>query len=138
MAVDVTFILKEYLAANRGPDPTDPDARQSPVYGVTASLDGNALDVVLTFKKDHAYCCREWGCHLPLIDGRRWQRLHEALAQSGVVAPPNLRLQLFCKIEEGAVFFDFSKPDRSRRGWYAFAPVAAQDFKVVSVEANYE
>ena len=138
MAVDITLIVKELLAANRGPNPTDPDARQSPAYGVTASLEGNVLDVVLTFKKDHAYCCMEWGCHLALFDGRRWQRLHEALAQSGVIAPPYLRLQLFCKIEEGAVFFDFSKPDRSKRGWYAFAPVAAHNYKVVTVEADSE
>src|SRR5262249_17739630 len=90
------------------------------------------------FKKDRAYCCMEWGCHLALFDGRRWERLHEALAESGVVAPPNLRLQLSCKFEEGAVFFDFSTPDRSRRGWYAFAPVAAHDYKVVTVEAGSE
>jgi hypothetical protein len=138
MAVDVTLILKELLAANKGPNSIDPETRQSPDYGVAASLEGNVLDVVLIFKKDRAYCCMEWGCHLALFDGRRWERLHEALAKSGIVAPPGLRLQLFCKIEEGAIFFDFSKPDRNRRGWYAFAPVAAHDYKVVTVEAASE
>ena len=136
MAVDVTSILKGLLDANRGPDPANPDARQLPTYGVTASLEGDVLDIVLTFKRGHAYCCMEWGCHLALFNGRRWQRLHESLAQSGVVAPQSLRLHLLCKIEEGAVSFDFSKPDRSRRGWYAFAPVAAHDYKVVTVEAS--
>jgi hypothetical protein len=138
MAVEVTMILKELLAANRGPNPSDPETRQSPDYGVAASLEGNVLDVVLTFKKDRAYCCMEWGCHLALFDGRRWKRLHEALAKSGVVAPPSLRLQLCCEIEEGEVFFDFSKPDRNRRGWYGFAAVAAHDYKVVAVESDRE
>jgi hypothetical protein len=138
MALDVALILKDLLAANRGPNPTDPESRLSPDYGVAASLEGNALDVVLTFKKDRAYCCMEWGCHLALFDGRRWESLHVALAKFGVVAPPSLRLQLSCKIEEGAVFFDFSKPDRSRRGWYAFAPVAAHEYNVVTVEVASE
>jgi hypothetical protein len=135
MAVNVTLILKELLAANRGPNPADPDAGQAPDYEVTAELTGNVLDVALTFQTGHSYCCMEWGCHLPLLDGRRWEMLREALARSGVVAPQSLRLQLACKIEKGAVFFDYSRPDRSRPGWYAFAPVAAHDYQVVTTEA---
>ena len=138
MPIDVTLILKELLAANRGPNPSDPETRQSPDYGVAASLEGNVLDVVLTFKKDCAYCCMESGCHLALFDGKRWDKLRHSLFESGVVAPNSLCLQLSCKIEEGAVFFDFSKPDPSRRGWYAFAPVAAHEYKVVTVEAGSE
>lgn len=135
MAVDVTSVLKGLLAANRGPDP---ETRQSPEYGVAASLEGDVLDVVLTFKTGRAYCCMEWGCHLALFDGTRWDNLHQALGDSGVVAPSRLRLQLCCKIDEGAAFFDFSKPDRSRRGWYAFAPTAAHEYKVGTVEAGSE
>jgi hypothetical protein len=138
MAVDVTLILKELLAANRGPCPVDPETRQAPDYGVAASLDGQTLDAVLTFKKGNAYCCMEWGCHLAFFDGKRWDKLHTLLSESGVVAAKSLRLQLSCQIEEGAVFFDFSKPDRSRRRWYAFAPVAAHEYKVVTVEAGSE
>ena len=138
MPVDVTLILKDLLAANRGPDPTDPETRQSPEYGVAASLEGNVLDVVLTFKKDRAYCCMEWGCHLALLDGKQWDKLRHLLSESAMVAPKSLRLQLSCKIEEGAVFFVLSKPDPSRRGWYAFAPVAAHEYKVVAVEAGSE
>jgi hypothetical protein len=82
MAVDVTLVLKGLLAANRGLDPTDPEARQSPEYGVAASLEGDVLDVVLTFKKGRAYCCMEWGCQLALFDGKRWDKLHQALARS--------------------------------------------------------
>ena len=138
MAVDVTLILKELLAANRGPNPTDPETRQSPDYGVTASLDGNVFDVVMTFKKGRAYCCMEWGCHLALFDGKRWQRLHQALADPAWLHPQACASNWSCKIEEGAVFFDFSKPDRNRRGWYAFAPAAAHDYKVVMVEGASE
>jgi hypothetical protein len=136
--MDVTSILKELLAANRGPDPADPETRQSPDYGVAASLDGNVLDVVLTFKKDRPYCCMEWGWHLALFDGRQWDRLHQAIADAGVVAPPSLQRQLSCKIEEGALFFDFSKPDGNRRGWHAFSPVAAHEYEVVKVELRGE
>lgn len=138
MTVDVTLILMRLLGANRGPDPADPETRQSPDYGVAATLEGDVVDVVLTFKKDCAYCCMEWGCHLPLFDGKRWNKLRQALAEAGMVASSSLRLQLSCKIEEGAVFFDPTKPDRSRRGWYAFAPVAAHEYKVTSVEAASE
>src|SRR5262249_51096497 len=136
MATDVTLILTELLAANRGPSPTDPESRHSPDYEVVAWLECGVLDVVLTFKKDRAYCCMEWGCHLALFDGKRWEKLHQILGDAGIVAPSRLRLQLCCKTEEGALFFDFSKPDRSRRGWYAFAPVVGHEYKVVTIEAG--
>ena len=42
MAVDVTPVFAAYFARNRGPVPGDPKARQTPDYGVTASLDGIA------------------------------------------------------------------------------------------------
>jgi hypothetical protein len=71
MTIDVTAVLQELLANNRGPDPLNPDSRQPPKYGVSASLDGSVLAVVLTFQKDCAYCCMEWGCHLALYDGKR-------------------------------------------------------------------
>jgi hypothetical protein len=134
--VDVTLILKELLAGNRGPNPLDPESRQSPNYGVVASLEGNTLEVVLTFRKDAAYCCMEWGCHLPLLGGKRWERLRRALAAHGVAVPPRLELSLTCVIEDGAVFFDLSKPDRSRRGWYAFAPVTAHRYQITALEAG--
>ncbi len=80
----------------------------------------------------------EWGCHLGLFDGKRWAKLHQALADSGVPAPSKLRLELSCKIEEGAVFFDFSKPDLSRRGWYAFAPADEHEYTVTTTEGDTE
>jgi hypothetical protein len=38
-------------------------------------------------------------------------------------------------VEEGALFFDIFKPDCKRRGWYAFAPVAAHQYEIVAGEA---
>jgi hypothetical protein len=96
MTLDVTHILEEMLAGNRGPNLLDPGARQPPKYGVSASLEGNILDVVLTFQKDSVYCCMEWGCHLSLFDGKRWDRLRQALAAHGVVAASSMQLRLSC------------------------------------------
>jgi hypothetical protein len=136
MTLDVTHVLEEMLARNRGPNPVDPDASQPPKYRVSASLEDNILDVVLTFQKDSVYCCMEWGCHLSLFDGKRWVNLRQALAAHDVVAPPSLQLRLSCVIEDGAVFFDYSKPDPTKKGWYAFAPVAMQKYQVSSGEAG--
>jgi hypothetical protein len=136
VARDVSPILAELLARNQGPVPHNPDGRQSPDYGVTAMLEGSTLDVVLTFRSGSAYCCMEWGCHLALRDGKRWHELRWAFAAHGVVAPPRLDLQLMGVIEEGAVFFDPFRPDPTRRGWYAFAPVAAHRYQRSASEAE--
>jgi hypothetical protein len=61
VAIDVTRILSEHLAGNLGPDPADPDRRRRPDYGVTATLAGHLLEVVLTFRRGCAYCRHEWG-----------------------------------------------------------------------------
>jgi hypothetical protein len=135
VVVDVTDVFAELLARNRGPDPLDPDARQPPDYGVAASLDGRALSVVLTFRRGAAYCCMEWGCHLALTDGKRWEGLRRALAAHGIAAPAQLELRLSCVIEEGAVFFNLFRPDPTRRNWYAFEPVAAHHYGASAVEA---
>jgi hypothetical protein len=136
--LDVTAILAELLARNRGPDPLDPDRRRAPDYGVTASLEGNTLSVALTFRSGAAYCCMEWGCHLALTNGKRWDGLRRALAAHGVTAPLRLELRLSCVVEERAVFFDLSKPDPTRRGWYAFKAVAAHCYEASTVEAGSE
>jgi hypothetical protein len=136
VAADVTSILAELLARNRGPDPLNPDSRQLPDYGVSASLEGNTLTMVLTFRSGAAYCCKEWGCHLALTDGKRWDGLRRALAAHRLAVPPRLELRLSCVVEEGAVFFDPFRPDPARRGWYAFAPVAAHRYQASAVEAD--
>jgi hypothetical protein len=78
----------------------------------------------------------EWGCHLALTNGKRWEGLRLALASHGIVAPAQLKLQLSCVIEEGAVFFNLFRPDPTRRNWYAFEPAAAQHYDVSAHEAE--
>jgi hypothetical protein len=99
-------------------------------------LEGNTLCVVLTFRAGCAYCCMEWGCHLALADGTRWDGLRRALAEHGVAAPEHLELRLACVVEEEAVFFDPFAPDPDRRGWYTFRPVAAHRYQVSATEAS--
>jgi len=135
VAIDMTGIFAEYLAGNRGPNPADPQRRQTPNYGVVATLAGDTLEVELTFRSGTAFCCYEWGCHLSLIDGKRWDGFRRLLAVYGIVPPPRIELRWTCVIEEGAIFFDFFKPDLTRRGWYAFAPVAAQRCQGTAIEA---
>jgi hypothetical protein len=71
-----------------------------------------------------------------LLNGKRWDVLRGALAAHGLATPLSLELRLTCVVEEGAVFFDFAKPDATRRGWYAFQPVAAHRFQVFAAEAG--
>jgi hypothetical protein len=136
LAVNVTLVLSELLARNRGHDPLDPDRRQPPDYGVSASLEAGTLEVVLTFRSGATYCCYEPGCHVRLHNGHRWDELRRVLAAHGITAPLSLELRLTCVVEEGAVFFDFAKPDVTRRGWYAFHPVVAHRFQVFAAEAG--
>lgn len=136
MEIDVTSVLRDYVAHNSGPDPSDPTRPQRPNYGIAAKLSNDVLHVALTFHRDLAYCCRETGCHLPLFDGKRWVELRRRLAIVGIAVPVRMELRLTVIIEEGAVFFDFSRPDPTRRGWYAFAPVAAHRYERTVVEGS--
>jgi hypothetical protein len=94
VAVDVTPVFAAYLARNRGPVRGAPDARQSPDYGVSASLDGAVIELTLTFRAGLAYCCYEWGCHLTLYEGKRWEWLRRELSGRGLEVPPRLELRL--------------------------------------------
>ncbi|MBX6315292.1 MAG: hypothetical protein IRY99_20630 [Isosphaeraceae bacterium] len=137
MAVDVTPVFLAYFARNRGPVPGDPEARQPPDYGVSATLDGGVIDLDLTFRGGSAYCCYEWGCHLGLPPGKRWDWLRRELAARGVLVPDRLELRITVVVEAGAMFFDWSRPEPSPRGrgWYAFAPVEAMRYQHNVVEA---
>jgi hypothetical protein len=136
VAVDVTPVFAAYFARNLGPVPGDPEARQAPDYGVSATLDGAVIDLELTFRAGSAYCCYEWGCHLALYDGKRWGWLRRELAAREVPAPDRLELRLAVAVEAGALFFDFWRPEPSPRGrgWYAFAPEGALRYQVVVAE----
>jgi hypothetical protein len=136
MTIDVTSVFAAYFARTRGPDPNDPDHRQVPDYGVAASLDGNVVNLELTFRRGSAYCCYEYGCHLNLPATKRWEWLRRELANQQIAVPPRLELRLVVVIEEGALFFDLFKPDPTRRCWYAFAPVEAHRYQASVLEAE--
>src|SRR5262245_29823858 len=102
MVVDVTAVFTEYLAANRGPDPTDPTRRQRPDYCVSATLTGADLDVVLTFRTGSAYCCFAWGCHLDLLNGKRWDGFRRRLRAASIEALPRMELRLTVVVESGS------------------------------------
>lgn len=138
MAVDVSHILADLLGRNSGPDPLNPDGRLPANYGVAASLDGNLLSLTLAFRCGVAYCCPEASCHLPLSDARRWVKLREAFASCQFALPARLELRLSCVIEEGALFFDFHRPDPHRRGWYAMKPAEASRYELTTVEALHD
>lgn len=134
MAVDITPIFAAYFARNAGPVLGDPDARQVPDYGLAASLDGVLVTLTLAFRAGSAYCCDEWGCHLKLQEGMRWEWLRQELAVRGLVSSERLELRLAAVIEAGARFFDWSRPDPMRRCWYEFAPAEARRYEVVVSE----
>jgi hypothetical protein len=133
MAIDISKTFVALLAGNRGPDLNGSEGRR--VYGITATLAADSIDLVLTFRRPNGYCCMEWGCHLGLHDGERWLGLRQALLADGISAPDQLRLWLRCIVEEGAMFYDFSRPDPNQRGVYAFKPAAAYSYEVSTSEA---
>jgi hypothetical protein len=135
MAIDVTSVFAAYFARNQGPDPNNPEQRQPPDYGVVASLEGAVVALELTFRRGSAYCCYEYGCHLNLYSSRSWEWLRRELEERKIVVPPRLELRLTVVVKEGAVFFDLSKPDPTRRGWYAFASVEARRYEASVLEA---
>ena len=133
--MDVSSVIADLLSANLGPDPISPAIRRRPNYGVQAALFGENLTVSLAFQSEATYCCMEWGCHLSLLDGKRWHALRKRFAEHGLSTPERFHLSLTCSVESGALSFDFSQPDRSRRGWYAFKPSEAYEYNVSSTEA---
>jgi hypothetical protein len=133
MKRDITPALAALLASNRGPDPRAPDRRGRPDYGVRAALDGEVVELELTFRAGSQYCCMEWGCHLGLW-GDRWSRLRLALSEHGVDPPPRLEVRLTVEIEDGAWFFDPFKPDATHPGWFEFRRADAQRYEVTRRE----
>jgi hypothetical protein len=45
-------------------------------------------------------------------------------------------LRLTVVVEAGALFFDFGRPDRSRHGWYDFAPAVERRYQHMVAEAS--
>jgi hypothetical protein len=136
VALDVTPVFTGYFSRNRGPVPGDPQTRQPPDYGVSATLEDGLIELELTFRARSAYCCYEWGCHLALVEGKRWDWLRRELAACGLAAPDLFQLRLTVVVEAGALFFDWSRPAQSPRGrgWYAFAPAESRRYQVAVAE----
>lgn len=134
MVSDVTTALIELVSSNLGPGESGSNAREQPNNGLAASLEGDCLIMTLTFRCGRRYCCMEWGCHLPLHSGKRWDDLRRILSARQVDSPDPLRLHLTVVVEEGAEFFDRSRPDPDRRGSYAFRGAPAQRYEVSAVE----
>jgi hypothetical protein len=134
LAVDVTPAFVAYTATNRGPTPTDPDARERPDYGLSAVLDGGVIELTLTFRAGSAYCCGEWQCHFMLFPTRRWEELRRVLLATGV-EPAGRRLELRVEgvIEEGALFL---LPRRSRDTPAGLAPAKAFRYRQVVTEGD--
>lgn len=114
MAVDVTSAFVAYVAGNGGPTAADPNARERPEYGLSASFDGAAIDLNLTFRAGSAYCCGEWQCHFMLFPTRRWDKLRRELTILGLELPARLELRVDVVIEAGAQFFAPGSPRAPR------------------------
>jgi hypothetical protein len=70
-------------------------------------------------------------------DGKRWGRLRQELSARGLATALPLELRLAVVVEAGSQFFDFSRPDPTRRGWYAFVPEATNlRFQKVVIEGQ--
>ncbi|MEW6743528.1 MAG: hypothetical protein AB1486_12295 [Planctomycetota bacterium] len=92
------------------------------------------IHLTLSFRAGSAYCCSEYGCHLGLDDSRRWSWLRQELSARGFSLAERLELRLVVIVEAGTLFFDWSRPDPTRRGWYAFARAEADRYEVVVTE----
>lgn len=131
---DVSESIASLLISNRGPVCAGSQAALEGGYGIAATLESDTLDVVLTFRCGHAYCCMEWGCHMGLEANGPWQRLRETLSRQNASLPDRFMLKLYCVVEEEAMFYDLARPDPHRKGVYALAPAKASSYDVTVVE----
>ncbi len=138
MAVDISSVFEALLAKNKGPVSGSPGARESPIYGVSASIEGGGIDLTLTFRTGCAYCCMEWGCHLGAYETRWWNSLRQELVDRGIRGPGRLELRLTVVVEEGALFFDFSRRVSLDcvRGEYQLRPAKATEYRETVVEED--
>jgi HEAT repeat protein len=138
MTIDVTPAVVALLSHDRTAGPAERGREWRCDLGVAASLTGDALAIELTYRRGCTYCCWEWSCHLMLLDGERWHGLRRELAALGIEVPAPMRLQVVCVVEEGALFLDRARPDPTRRGQCAYAPVTALRYVHSAIEASID
>lgn len=136
MEIDISPIIASHLANNLGPNPENPENTIHLNYGISASYKNGLIELELIFRRDAAYCCMEWGCHLGFLSGESWEKLRLALSAEIPTLPDKLTVHLKCIIEEGARFFDLSRPDPQRKGRFAFSASAAFTYDVTAIEGN--
>jgi hypothetical protein len=137
MLIDLTEVIERVLAGNLSPDPTRLGEKIPSHYGVAASLQEDLLRIDLRFLNHSAYCCMEPACHLPMHEGKHWRSLRVAMAEYGLEAPKRLTMELRVAVDEGALFFDWTKPIPGRLGWYrlkAAKPLA--EIRLIVEEGN--
>jgi len=135
--MDITPVISSYLSTNLGPDPENPGKRKKPEYGIRASLDEELLELTITFLDGRSYCCMEWACHISLTDKNRWDCLRRHCAEHQIQTPEQFKLNLCCVVEQGAQFFDLSRPDRGLRGWYDMHTSDSYRYEVSSTEPSH-
>jgi len=135
VTIDISDQIREMLSTNRVLDP-EPSL---PEYGIAATLDGATISMVFTFLRGRSYCCKYWTCHLSLHSGGRWDKLRRILTAYDIALPEQLDLSIRVVVEEGALFFEFGKPNPPRQGLeYPLVPVAASSYDDFTVEADDE
>lgn len=136
MPIDLTEVIERVLAGSLSPDPQRMGEKIPSRYGLSASLQNDLLRVELRFLNHSAYCCMEPACQ-PMREGKRWRSLRVAMAEYGLEAPKRLTMELRVAVQEGALFFDWTKPIPGRLGWYrlkAAKPLA--EIRLIVEEGN--
>lgn len=75
--------------------------------------DGSELDLVLTFRAGHRYCCIEQGCHLAIGHEGFWEELREEMDAHGLADRPLPTFHLVrCVVEDGTLVDQGRTPRR--------------------------
>ena len=136
MEIDISPVIVSLLSNNLGPSLENPEIKIQPNYGISASCENGLIELELIFRRDAAYCCMEWGCHLGFISGDSWEKFRLVLSAEIPILPDKLTAHLKCIIEEGARFFDLSRPDPQRKDRFAFYSAGPFRYEVSAIEGN--
>jgi len=134
VATDISPYIHDMLSTNLVHDPDQSRAE----YGVAATLDDATITMVFTFLRGRTYCCNNWGCHMELHPGHRWDKLRRILTAHDIALPEQLDLSIRTIVEEGA-FFETDQPDTKDEDLeYSLPPAASSCDDSFSIEADHE